>query len=79
MDYLIDVPAVVVDLPPIEAALRAFDPAAVVDFDARGGQLRIAAGLSAAALVGVLSTAGLPVAASNVHQQPSVCCGGCGG
>lgn len=79
MDYLIDAPSGTVNLPQLDEALRTFDPAAIVDLDPRGGRLRVAAGLSAAALVGVLNAAGLPVAIGDVHPQPSVCCGGCGG
>jgi hypothetical protein len=79
MDYLIDIRTATLDLPRVDDALRSFDPAAVADLDKRGGQLRIAANLSTTALVGVLTAAGLPIVAQDVHPQPSVCCGGCGG
>ena len=68
-------------LPPlatIEDALLAFDPAAVVDLDPVRG-LRVSAAIDAAALVALLNDVGARVLPDEVEQQPSVCCGGCGG
>lgn len=63
----------------IEDAIREFDPAAVVDVDASGRTLRVAAAISAAELVGLVNQAGWPVSPDQVRQLPSICCGGCSG
>ena len=68
-------------LPPlaaIEDALLDFDPAAVVDSDPVHG-LRVSAAIDAARLAALINQAGGEVAPDEVVQQPSVCCGGCGG
>ncbi len=68
-------------LPPllvIEDALLAHDPAAVVDIDPAQG-LRVSAIIDAAQLVALLNDIGGAVEPGEVEQQPSVCCGGCGG
>ena len=68
-------------LPPllvVEDALLAFDPAAVVDLDPERG-LRVNAAISAAELLALLNEVGGAVEPGEVEQQPSVCCGGCGG
>ena len=63
----------------IEAALQDLDPAAMVDMDTSGEVLRVATWIEAAQLVEVLNRAGWPLRPGRVIQQPSVCCGGCGG
>ena len=68
-------------LPPlavIEDALLAFDPAAVVDIDPGQG-LRVNAAVDAARLMALLNGVGGAVRPGEIEQQPSVCCGGCGG
>ncbi|MEN1942024.1 hypothetical protein WCE39_13180 [Luteimonas sp. MJ174] len=68
-------------LPPlvvIEDALLAFDPAAVVDIDPAQG-LRVSAAIDAAQLAALINQVGGDVQATEVEQQPSVCCGGCSG
>lgn len=67
------------DLEAIRDALCDADPAAVADFDALNGVLRISASLPADALGEALAQSGHPVPAGQVFQQPSTCCGGCGG
>lgn len=68
-------------LPPlalIEDALRAVDPAAVVDLDPARG-LRVNAAIGAAQLAALINRMGGEVAPGEVEPQPSVCCGGCSG
>jgi hypothetical protein len=68
-------------LPPlvaIEDALRAFDPAAVVDIDPDRG-LRVSAAIEATQLVAMLDLLGATVDRAEVVRQASVCCGGCSG
>lgn len=63
----------------IETAIRAVDPAALVDLDPSGRTLRVAASVDVAELVALLGQAGCPVALDQVTQVPSICCGGCSG
>lgn len=71
--------APITDLDTIEQAVRAADPAALVDLDPQGRTVRVAASLDAAQLISILDQAGHPVTQDQVTQVPSVCCGGCGG
>ncbi|HEY0661239.1 MAG TPA: hypothetical protein VGD21_07975 [Lysobacter sp.] len=61
----------------IDEALRAVDPAALVD--AQGGALRIAGAFDVATLRALLREAGHAVEPGDIRQLPSVCCGGCSG
>ena len=80
MEYHVDViPGVAPDVERVALALQELDPAAVVDFNAAGARLRIDTGLAARELVELLGGIGIAVAPAQVHAQPSVCCGGCGG
>ena len=63
----------------IETALRAVDPAAIIDLDPKGPALRIAAAVGAADVRVAMAIAGCPVSEGQVEPQPSVCCGGCSG
>lgn len=67
------------DLAAIDEAVRAVDPAAVVDIDPTGAVLRVMAAMSADELACRVTGAGHPVAGDEVAQLPSVCCGGCSG
>lgn len=67
------------DIDRIQAALIGVDPAALIDFDVRNSALRLSTLLEAADIVRVLGEAGLDVHLASVRQQPSECCGGCGG
>jgi hypothetical protein len=61
----------------IDDAVRAIDPAALVDID--GATLRVATSLGAAELTSVINAAGYPIAMNQVTQVASICCGGCSG
>ena len=61
----------------IDEALRAVDPAALVDAD--GATLRIAGAFDIPSLWGALRRAGHDVASHDIRILPSVCCGGCSG
>ena len=63
----------------VQDALFDLDPCAVVDLDMSGTVMRISASAKIDQLVTVLHTAGWRVAAKDVAQLPSICCGGCGG
>lgn len=63
----------------VRDALFDLDPSAVVDLDMSGTVMRISASAKIDELVIVLHQAGWPVAAQDVAQLPSICCGGCGG
>ncbi len=67
------------DLAALDAAFRAMDPAAVVDFDTGRDQLRISAALGTVDVGRVLAQAGYPIELAAIEPQPSVCCGGCSG
>lgn len=68
--------------PPLEAIsdeIEQADPSAVLDIDAAGRKLRIAATIELAELRTLLARAGYPVESDQVRQLPSICCGGCSG
>ena len=68
-----------VDLSVVERELHAVDPAAVVDFDGAGDQLRVSTFMSVFDLIAVADRAGYPVTRDQVVPMKSECCGGCGG
>lgn len=63
----------------IEHAIRAIDPAALVDIDPAADTLRVATSVDAALLVTLVRQAGHQMTAQQVSQVPSTCCGGCSG
>lgn len=67
------------DLAAISQGLASADPAAVVDQDASGTNLRVATSLDEFGLLMALRSAGWPLEASQLTRLPSNCCGGCGG
>jgi len=79
MEYHVKLTAPVADLAAIAAAIEALDPAAQVDIDRPKQHLRVAAQLEASELKRLLDRAGYPVQPNQIAQQPSICCGGCGG
>jgi hypothetical protein len=79
MEFEIELSGPVPDLGAVEEAIRAVDPAALVASGAGGHSLRLAAALSVTELMALLKQAGCPVAAYQIVQLPSVCCGGCSG
>jgi len=79
MEFHVKLAAPITDLGTIEDAIRAFDPAAQIDIDKPGQNLRVAASFEASDLVSLLRDAGYPVNPLQVVQLPSICCGGCSG
>ena len=79
MEYAWAVGAYRPDLPLLEQAILALDPAALVDLDASGGTIRMATVLAPAELLACLQEAGAPAEPARLRQLPSVCCGGCSG
>ena len=79
MEFHICLDRPVPDLAAIDDAIRDVDPAAVLDVDASGSIMRVAAAVSALELVDLLGSAGYPVERERVSQLPSICCGGCSG
>ncbi|MFP7721392.1 hypothetical protein [Lysobacter sp. A3-1-A15] len=79
MEFRIDAAGAVPDLTAIEDALRAFDPAAMVDVQASTSVIRVAATINEHELLGMMQRLGLPVTAASIERVPSVCCGGCSG
>lgn len=67
------------DLAALEHALQRADPAALVDFQAHTGLLRIATWLEAGDIAEAFGDIDHPLAVTDIELQPSVCCGGCGG
>ena len=63
----------------IEQAIRAVDPAALVDIDPAGPALRVAATVDIDQLVALFNQAGHVVRRDQVAQVASICCGGCSG
>lgn len=79
MEFHIEINDSLPDPGAIEDAIRAVDPAALVDIDPAGRTLRVAASVEAVELVALIGRAGYPVAPHQVTQIPSICCGGCSG
>lgn len=79
MEFHIASDAGMPDIAVLEAALLEHDTAAVIDLDADGGLVRLSSWLGADQLIGILGRAGWAIQPDRIEQQPSVCCGGCGG
>lgn len=78
-EFAFQSPRAMPDLAPLDRAIAALDPAALVDLDADGRTIRIATVLTRAELLACLAGAGLPADDARLRQLPSVCCGGCSG
>ena len=78
MEFHIDTHGREPDLAAIAQALETLDPSALVDVD-RSGTLRIAASIDGVRLRALLAGIGFAIAATQVREQPSICCGGCSG
>lgn len=63
----------------LENALLEHDAAAVIDLDAADGVLRLSTWLEASQVREILGRSGWALQPDRIVQQPSVCCGGCGG
>ena len=79
MEFHVKMLAPLADLDAIERAIAAVDPSALVDVDAAGPTLRVAASIDAVELLALLAQAGYPVARQQVAAVASICCGGCSG
>ena len=79
MQFRIETSRPVPDLRRLEDALLAVDPAALVDMDVAGVNLRVASVLGADELWRLVSAAGCAVERARIVDVPSGCCGGCGG
>lgn len=79
MEFHVDGLAVAADMAAISEAIRAIDPAAMVDIDPATGALRVGAAMSADDLTAAIGNAGQQGNGLLVMQMPSNCCGGCGG
>lgn len=79
MEFHVQVSGALPDVEALGEAVREVDPSALLDVDASGQLLRVAAALRATELIAVFDAAGYPVAPSQVRQLPSICCGGCSG
>ena len=79
MQFMLEVSRPITDLRGIEDALIAIDPAAVVDSDPAGINLRVASTLCAEELLQIVTKAGHAIERSRIVGVPSECCGGCGG
>ena len=79
MQYRIPVAPAEANVLSIETALTAADPAAVVDYDAYAGAVRVSTHLPGADVLALVRGAGLTVDAAAIIRIPSECCGGCGG
>ncbi|NLC61256.1 MAG: hypothetical protein GX761_08230 [Gammaproteobacteria bacterium] len=79
MEFHIGRDARMPDISVLEDALLGHDPAALIDLDPAAGLVRISTWLAAGQLAEVLGAAGWVIQPDRIEQQPSVCCGGCGG
>ncbi|HEY4555496.1 MAG TPA: hypothetical protein VIG68_03555 [Lysobacter sp.] len=79
MQYRIPAAPAEADVSTIESALTAADPAAVVDYDAHAGAVRVSTQLPGADVLALVRGAGLTIDAADIIRIPSECCGGCGG
>ena len=79
MEFHIEMAGCIPDIGAIEDAIGTIDPSVLVDIDAAGHTLRVAASVDAVLLVSLMSQAGYPVVEAQVVQVPSICCGGCSG
>lgn len=68
-----------IDLAPVEQALLAADPAAMIDLDGLNNVLRVSTYLDGAGLQSLITDAGFSVPQGDVELVPSDCCGGCSG
>lgn len=68
-----------IDIAALAFALRAADPAAMVDRNGAGDETRISTILSSQELAEIVTRTGHPVTSAQVATVKSECCGGCGG
>lgn len=68
-----------VDVNAVQCALRAVDPAALVDWEDNAAELRVSTYMTVSELMEAVDQAGYPITADQVFLVKSECCGGCGG
>ena len=78
MEFRVTMPDAI-DPGAIEQAIRAVDPAALVDIDPMGHTLRVAATVDVDQLIALFNQAGHALRRDQVAQAASICCGGCSG
>jgi hypothetical protein len=80
VEYILSDPGHVPGMAALERALRALDPAAVVDLAGDATALRISTCATPGEILAGLRAAGMPALHDGaLVQVPSVCCGGCSG
>jgi hypothetical protein len=79
MEFNISLAGARPDLARLQSVIAAVDPAAVVDCDPFGQQLRVSTVLSTGELKSLTGQAGLVLTDAQIEPRPSNCCGGCGG
>ena len=79
MQFTFDVAAPNPDISVLECTLLDLDPAALLDLDGSGRQVRISTVLRKAEVLACLQQAGLAPDPDRLRQLPSQCCGGCSG
>ena len=79
MEFRVAVSPGAPEVPEVQRALHEADPAASIDFDTGGDQMRVSTFLSVFEVVEIVDRAGVSSARERVVAQRSECCGGCGG
>jgi copper chaperone CopZ len=79
MEFHIELVGAAPDMDAVKDAVQTVDPAALVDIDPSGRELRVATSVESAELISLIRQAGYAVEADQVSQVPSTCCGGCSG
>ena len=79
MQYTIAISTARPDLGVLQRAIDDVDPAAMVDIESTGGNVRISTVIGDTELLALLNGAGYPLRADELELVPSQCCGGCSG
>lgn len=79
MQFRVDTGVGNVDVGAVEDAMRAADPAAMVDLVDAADQLRVSTFMSVFELIQAMDQAGYPITREQIVPVKSECCGGCGG
>jgi hypothetical protein len=79
MQFRLRVTEPITDIRGLEDALRVGDPAALLDLDPAGVQLRLSTTLLPEEICRRLTWAGCEATPVRLQGVPSECCGGCGG
>jgi hypothetical protein len=76
MQFRVDVRAGAPEVQEVERAVRDADPAASIDFDTGGDQMRVSTFLSVFDVVDIVDQAGVAESRQRLITQASECCGG---